>query len=90
VLHRCFACCPAEALVRAGMPCRITAILNDTVGVLSASCYNDQATEMGVILGTGTNASITLPVSARATSSATQQLVGLVLIACCGATHCRA
>lgn len=46
------------------MPCRIMAILNDTVGVLSASCYYDQATEMGIILGTGTNACITLPVSA--------------------------
>jgi hexokinase len=45
------------------MPCRITAILNDTVGVLAASCYHDQATEMGIILGTGTNACITLPVS---------------------------
>jgi hexokinase len=44
------------------MPCRIKAILNDTVGVLAASCYHDQATEMGIILGTGTNACITLPV----------------------------
>lgn len=46
------------------MPCRIGAILNDTVAVLSASCYTDQATEMGIILGTGTNACITLPVGA--------------------------
>lgn len=44
------------------MPARVLAILNDTVGVLSASCYYDQATEMGIILGTGTNACITLPV----------------------------
>lgn len=66
MLRACFLCyvlcCAADALVRAGMPCRVLAILNDTVAVLSASCYYDQATEMGVILGTGTNACITLPV----------------------------
>eukprot|EP00878_Enallax_costatus_P020038 GHUV01021167.1.p1 GENE.GHUV01021167.1~~GHUV01021167.1.p1 ORF type:complete len:457 (+),score=164.86 GHUV01021167.1:206-1576(+) len=48
----------SEALVRAGKPCRVLALINDTVGVLTASCYFDQATEMGVILGTGTNACI--------------------------------
>jgi hypothetical protein len=45
------------------MPCRVLAIINDSVGVLAASCYFDQATEMGVILGTGTNACIVVPVS---------------------------
>lgn len=55
--------CPADALVRAGMPCRVLAIINDSVGCLAASCYHDQATEMGVILGTGTNACIVVPVS---------------------------
>lgn len=55
--------CPADALVRAGMPCRVLAIINDSVGCLAASCYYDQATEMGVILGTGTNACIVVPVS---------------------------
>ena len=44
--------------MRAGKPCRVLALINDTVGVLTASCYFDQATEMGVILGTGTNACI--------------------------------
>lgn len=48
----------ADALVRAGKPCRVLALINDSVGVLTASCYFDQATEMGVILGTGTNACI--------------------------------
>lgn len=52
----------ADALLRAGMPCRVLAIINDSVGVLTASCYYDQATEMGVILGTGTNACIVVPV----------------------------
>lgn len=53
--------CPGactDALVRAGKPCRVLALINDSVGVLTASCYFDQATEMGVILGTGTNACI--------------------------------
>jgi hexokinase len=50
--------CYADALVRAGKPCRVLALINDSVGVLTASCYMDTATEMGVILGTGTNACI--------------------------------
>lgn len=53
----------SEALVRAGQPCRVAALINDSVGVLTASCYFDQATEMGVILGTGTNACIVEKVS---------------------------
>lgn len=53
----------SDALVRAGMPCRVLALINDSVGCLAASCYYDQATEMGVILGTGTNACIVVPVS---------------------------
>lgn len=48
----------ADALMRADKPCRVLALINDSVGVLTASCYFDQATEMGVILGTGTNACI--------------------------------
>lgn len=55
-------CAAVEALVRAGMPCRVLALINDSVGCLAASCYYDQATEMGVILGTGTNACIVMPV----------------------------
>jgi hexokinase len=54
--HRLLCC--ADALVRAGKPCRVLALINDSVGVLTASCYMDTATEMGVILGTGTNACI--------------------------------
>ncbi|WIA11704.1 hypothetical protein OEZ85_011800 [Tetradesmus obliquus] len=53
----------SEALARAGKPCRVLALINDSVGVLTASCYMDTATEMGVILGTGTNACIVDKVS---------------------------
>ncbi|KAF8070974.1 HXK1 [Scenedesmus sp. PABB004] len=53
----------SDALTRAGKPCRVLALINDSVGVLTASCYFDHATEMGVILGTGTNACIVDKVS---------------------------
>lgn len=53
----------ADALVRAKCPCRVAAIINDSVGVLTAARYADQATEIGVILGTGTNACIVDKVS---------------------------
>jgi hexokinase len=36
----------------------VSAILNDSVGVLAAARYHDPATDAGVILGTGTNACI--------------------------------
>ena len=32
------------------------ALVNDTVGTLMASAYNDQNTRIGLILGTGSNA----------------------------------
>lgn len=48
----------SEALVRVGCPCNVAAIINDSVGVLTAARYEDQATEIGIILGTGTNACI--------------------------------
>lgn len=48
----------SDALVRAGCPCRVAAIINDSVGVLTAARYEDPATEIGIILGTGTNAAI--------------------------------
>lgn len=32
------------------------ALANDTVGTMIAQCYKDPKCEMGVILGTGTNA----------------------------------
>jgi hexokinase len=35
---------------------RIAALTNDTVGTLVAGCYADRSCDMGVILGTGTNA----------------------------------
>ena len=47
----------AEALERKGMGCiRVAALTNDTAGTLAAGSYADPACDMGVILGTGTNA----------------------------------
>ncbi|KAG2425714.1 hypothetical protein HXX76_013556 [Chlamydomonas incerta] len=46
----------SAALARAGCPCRVAALLNDTVGVLAAQRYLDHTTDIGVIIGTGTNA----------------------------------
>ncbi|KAG2452945.1 hypothetical protein HYH02_002282 [Chlamydomonas schloesseri] len=46
----------SAALERAGCPCRVLALLNDTVGVLAAQRYLDHHTDIGVIIGTGTNA----------------------------------
>jgi len=51
----------AAALERAGAPCRVRCVLNDSVAVLAAGCYFDRHCEMGVILGTGTNACVALP-----------------------------
>ena len=46
------------AFARAGAPgARVVALLNDSVGTLAGGRYGDQAVELGVILGTGTNAS---------------------------------
>lgn len=46
-----------EALKRKGVGnIRIAALANDTVGTLAAKSYNDHNCDMGVILGTGTNA----------------------------------
>ncbi|KAI8475386.1 MAG: hexokinase [Monoraphidium minutum] len=53
----------SDALVKAGCPCRVSAIINDSVGVLTAARYEDPATEIGIILGTGTNACIVDKVS---------------------------
>mmetsp|Transcript_19097 Transcript_19097/g.32760 ORF Transcript_19097/g.32760 Transcript_19097/m.32760 type:complete len:807 (-) Transcript_19097:874-3294(-) len=46
----------SQALVRAGRPCRIAAVINDTVGVLAAHRYLEPSTAIGIIVGTGTNA----------------------------------
>lgn len=46
-----------EALVRQGLGrVRVSALVNDTVGTLMAGAYADPAGDLGVILGTGTNA----------------------------------
>ena len=46
-----------EALKRKGIKCiRVAALANDTVGTLVAKSYNDKNCDIGVILGTGTNA----------------------------------
>jgi hexokinase len=53
----------SAALERAGSPCRVMCILNDSVAVLAAGRYFDPNCEMGVILGTGTNACVALPMA---------------------------
>ncbi|MBI5144432.1 MAG: hexokinase [Candidatus Omnitrophica bacterium] len=46
-----------EALARKGLPgVRIAALANDTVGTLVSRAYEDRHCDIGVILGTGTNA----------------------------------
>jgi len=46
-----------EALKRKGIKCiRVVALANDTVGTLAAKSYTDKDCDIGVILGTGTNA----------------------------------
>ncbi len=46
-----------EALKRIDIRCiHITALVNDTVGTLAAGSYSDPACDLGVIMGTGTNA----------------------------------
>jgi hexokinase len=46
-----------EAMKRKGLGfVRVAALTNDTVGALMAGCYADPSCDMGVILGTGTNA----------------------------------
>lgn len=45
-----------ESLERAGRPCHVAAVMNDTIGVWAAGRYLDPNTEIGIIMGTGTNA----------------------------------
>lgn len=46
-----------EALARIGVyNLRVSAMLNDTVGTLAAKSYEDRNCDIGVIIGTGTNA----------------------------------
>ncbi|KAK6528125.1 hexokinase A, variant 3 [Arthrobotrys megalospora] len=44
------------ALVKKGVPIKVTALINDTTGTLIASNYTDQSTKIGCIFGTGCNA----------------------------------
>jgi len=39
-----------------GISAEVAALVNDTVGTMVARCYEDDGCEMGLILGTGTNA----------------------------------
>jgi hexokinase len=41
---------------RGDIQIKVLALVNDTVGTLMASAYNDQSTKIGLILGTGSNA----------------------------------
>lgn len=45
-----------EAFSRRGLPVRIIALINDTVGAMIASAYHDPETIIGAIFGTGCNA----------------------------------
>lgn len=45
-----------DAIAKRGLPVRIVALINDTVGALIASAYNDPETIIGAIFGTGCNA----------------------------------
>ncbi|KAJ3307630.1 hexokinase A, partial [Gonapodya sp. JEL0774] len=45
-----------KAFDRKGIPLRVTALVNDTVGTLVANGYKSPNTTVGVIVGTGTNA----------------------------------
>ncbi|GMH44435.1 hypothetical protein BSKO_12387 [Bryopsis sp. KO-2023] len=51
-----------ESCERAGIAAQIPIIMNDTIGVLAAGRYEDDSTDIGVILGTGTNAACCIPV----------------------------
>ncbi|KAL9101603.1 MAG: hypothetical protein Q9187_009223, partial [Circinaria calcarea] len=44
-----------EALAKRGLPVKLTALINDTVGTLVASAYTDDAMRIGSIFGTGCN-----------------------------------
>lgn len=72
----------SEALHRKGMGwVHITALANDTVGTLVAGSYADPACDMGVILGTGTNAcypeTIGRILKYRSGSNATEMIVNM-------------
>ena len=49
---------------RLGLDVRVNAIINDSSATLLSQAYKDSATSMGLILGTGTNAAVYLPVKA--------------------------
>ena len=51
------------ACKRRGINVRVDAIINDSSGTLLSRAYTNPATSMGLILGTGTNAAVHLPVS---------------------------
>jgi hexokinase len=72
----------SEALQRKGMDfIHIVALANDTVGTLVAGSYADPACDMGVILGTGTNAcypeAIGRILKYRGGSNATEMIVNM-------------
>lgn len=45
-----------KALERKKISAKVVALVNDTVGTMVACCYQNSSCEVGVILGTGTNA----------------------------------
>ena len=52
-----------QACLRRGINIRVDAIINDSSGTLLSRAYTNPTTSMGLILGTGTNAAVRLPVS---------------------------
>ncbi|XAR62363.1 Hexokinase [Bertholletia excelsa] len=48
--------CLQQAMSKRGLDVRVAALVNDTVGTLALSHYNDEDTVVAVIIGTGTNA----------------------------------
>ena len=57
VVGKCVVVALEAALLRKGLTISVAALANDTVGTMCAAAYTDARTRVGVILGTGTNAS---------------------------------
>lgn len=56
-----------DACSRRGLNVQLDAIVNDSAATLFTKAFVDDSTRFGLILGTGVNASVHLPVSALAT-----------------------
>lgn len=52
-----------QACLDRGLQVKVNAVINDSSATLLSQAYKDPATKMGLILGTGTNAAVYLPVN---------------------------